>query len=144
MKPSRQKARTRSVGNSWRSMNGRIFGRISPSAKLRTLSRSSPSSSDRSISTAGSLLEQGRVHGADRLRDADGWKLHLVEHVPAQVDAVGNLREHQAVGRDLEHGTFGHDQRALASAADAFGHRVGDLLRGPGEFPHLAFADDAQ
>src|ERR671932_2334549 len=144
MKPSLQKSRTRSVGNSWRSTKGRIFGRISPSAKSRTASSSSASSFERSISTVESLREQGRIHGADRLGDADRRELHLLEHVPAQIDAVGELRQYQAVGRNLEHGAFAHDERALAPRADAVGHCVGDLLHGPGEFPHFAFADDPQ
>ena len=61
------------------------------------------------------LREQRVIHRLRLVDDARRSKLHLIEDVPTDINALGNFGQHQAFGRHFEDRALGNDLGALAA-----------------------------
>lgn len=66
-------------------------------------------------------------------RSTTHFKFHLLENILFDVDTFGNLGQHQALCRHLEHCAFGNDCWAMATVDDAAADGISNLLDGVDE-----------
>src|SRR5213082_1453189 len=74
------------------------------------------------------LPEQVRVHMLQRLGNAPGRELHLLEYVSADINSLRYLGQDEPVPLDRKHRTLGDQGRFLTAFGYALCYRISNLL----------------
>ncbi len=73
-----------------------------------------------------------------------GGELHLLENVPPDVDALGDLDQREPLRLHLEDGALGKELGGLPALDHAGAHRVGDVVGAGDQLPHRSLPHDGQ